>query len=143
MVDALRLARRLLTPDGLLIDLHPSASNETVEVGDRVTGFVDAGAALRRHAAAPHALEAAVFDRLFSVVATRTFDFFTYGDSIDELRDYIVENWRDTTLAADTVERTRAALASAPGVRPRVREHVSASVYRPGLAQVPRTHRET
>src|SRR5207249_879576 len=131
MVDALRRARRLLTPDGLLLDLHPTASNETVEVGDRVTGFVDAGAALRRHSAASHAVEAAVLERLFSVVATHRFDFFTYGDSIDELRDYILENWRDTTLAADTVERTRAALAAAPGVRPRVREHVQVTVLRP------------
>ena len=130
MVDALRRARRLLTSDGLVVDLHPTASNETVEVGDRVTGFVDAGAALRRHSAASHALEAAVFEGLFSIVATRRFDFFTYGDSIDELRDYILENWRDTTLAADTVERTRAALAEAPGVRPRVREHVQATALR-------------
>src|SRR2546427_771154 len=130
MVDALRRARRLLTPNGLLLDLHPTASNETVEVGDRVTGFVDAGAALRRHSAATHAIEAAVLDGLFSVVATRTFDFFTYGDSIDELRDYILENWRDTTLAADAVERTRAALAAARGVRPRVREHVQVMVLR-------------
>jgi len=130
MVDALRRARRLLTPNGLLLDLHPTASNETVEVGDRVTGFVDAGAALRRHAAAAHALEAAVSEGLFSVVATTTFDFFTYGDSIDELRDYVLENWRDTSFPADTVERTRAALREAPGVRPRVREHVQASAYR-------------
>jgi hypothetical protein len=130
MVDALRLARRLLTPDGVLIDLHPTASNETVEVGDRVTGFVDAGAAFRRHAAASQTLEAVVVDGLFSVVATRAFDFFTYGDSIDELRDYVLENWRDTTFAGDTVERTRAALRDAPGVRPRVREHVQVTVLR-------------
>jgi len=130
MVDALRRARRLLTPDGLLLDFHPTASNETVEVGDRVTGFVDAGAALRRHSAASHAVEAAVFEELFSIAATRAFDFLTYGDSIEELRDYILENWRDTTLAADTVERTRAALAAAPGVRPRVREHVQVTVLR-------------
>jgi hypothetical protein len=127
MVDALRRARRLLTPGGLVIELHPSASNETVEVGDRVTGFVDAGAALRRHSAATHAIEAAVFDRLFSVAATRKFDFFTYGDSIDELRDYIVENWRDARIADDTVERTRAALHAERGSRPRVREHVQAT----------------
>jgi hypothetical protein len=130
MVDALRLARRLLTPDGLLIDLHPTASNETVEVGDRVTGFVDADAALRRHSAASRALEAAVSEGQFAVAATRTFDFFTYGDSIDELRDYILENWRDTRIARETVERTRAALAAAPGARPRVREHVLLTVLR-------------
>src|SRR5437764_4372987 len=66
MVDALRRARRLLTSDGLVVDFHPTASNETLEVGDRVTGFVDAGAALRRHSAASHALEAAVLEGLFS-----------------------------------------------------------------------------
>lgn len=126
MVDALRRARRLLTPDGLVIDLRPTASKVTVEVGDRVTGFVDGDAAYRRHAAAADAIASAVADRLFSIAATTTFDFFTYGDSIEELRDYILENWRDTAIAGDTIERTRAVARASPGVRPRVREHVEA-----------------
>src|SRR5690242_12534301 len=124
MVDALRRIRELLPPSGLVIDLHPTAANETIEVGDLVTGFVDGDVAFRRHSAASHALDAAVADGLFSVVAARAFDFFTYGDSIDELRDYVHENWRDTRIAPGAVERTRAALAAAPGLRPRVREHV-------------------
>src|SRR5262245_2369753 len=132
MVDALRLAHELLTPDGVLIDFHPTASNVTVEVGARTTGFLDSGPARRRHAAASHALEAAVFQGLFSVAAHTSFDFLTYGDSIDELRDYVVENWRDTSFAAETVERTRVMLQEAPGVRPCVREHVQAARLSPG-----------
>ena len=130
MVDALRTAHRLLTPDGVLLDFRPTASSVPVEVGERVTGFVDADVALRRHAAAAQAIADVVDAGMFSIVTARTFDFFTYGDSIDELRDYIVGNWRDTSFAAETVERTRAALKAAPGVRPRVREHVDASAYR-------------
>src|SRR5262245_10489436 len=132
MVDALRLAHRLLTPGGVLVDFHPTASSVTVEVGAGTAGFLDAGAARRRHAAASHALEAAVFQGLFSVAASATFDFFTYGDSIDELRDYIVENWRDTSFAEETVERTRVMLCAAPGMRPRVRERVQAARLIPG-----------
>jgi hypothetical protein len=124
MVDALRFAHRLLPPGGFVLDLHPTASNVTVEVGASVTGFVDLGGGLRRHAAAARALTRSVATHLFTVERTLTFDFFTYGDSIDELRDYIAENWREARIGNAAVERARDALRDAPGVRPRVREHV-------------------
>jgi hypothetical protein len=106
------------------IDIN-AASNVTVEVGDRVTGFVDADAALCRHAAAADAIKSAVRQTLFCRDQALMFDFFTYGDSIDELRDYIVENWRDARIHDDVAARTRDALRDTPGVRPRVHEHVA------------------
>ena len=60
-----------------------------------------------------------------------TFTFYTYGDTIEELRDYIEENWRDSRIADRTVERTREALRHAAGVRPRTREVVHVTRLRP------------
>jgi hypothetical protein len=127
MVDALRRAHSALRPGGVLLDLHPTASDVPVEVGMRVTGRVDTGDGLRRHTAAANALAQSLAARLFALERTLTFDFFTYGDSIDELRDYIADNWREARIRTDAVERTRDALRDARGVKPRVREHVQAT----------------
>jgi len=131
MVDALRRAHRMVKPSGCVIDLHPSAAPALVEVGDDHTGYVDAGDASLRHAAAGVALATAIDEGLFVVDHAVVFTFYTYGNTIEELRDYVVENWRDGRIDDETVERTRAASHQASGIRPRVREHVHATKLRP------------
>jgi hypothetical protein len=124
MVDALKRAHRLLEPGGVVIDVHPTAADASVEVGAVRTGRVDAGDAPGRHAAAARALTAVVDAGLFAIDRTHRFTFYTYGDSVDELRDYIEGNWRNATMDDDTVRRTREALRADPSARPRVHEHV-------------------
>jgi hypothetical protein len=132
MVDALRRAHRYLAPGGSLIDLHPSASPPAVEVGLADVGGVESPDASQRHAAADAALAAVVADGLFAEQHAISFDFYTYGDSIEELRDYVAEEWRDSRIAAEVVARAHAALACAPRGRVRLRERVHAARY--GLA---------
>jgi hypothetical protein len=127
MVDALKRAHRMLRPGGSLVELHPSSATPPVEVNGVVVGRVDTRGAPERHAAAGRALAAAVAEGLFVVTSTASFDFFTYGDSIEELRGYVQENWRDARIAARVVKRARGVLASKAGSRPRVRERVEAS----------------
>ena len=100
-------------------------------VGARTTGRVDAGDAPLRHAAAGVALATVVQAGLFAVDRATDFTFFTYGDTIEELRDYIVENWRNARIDEGVVHRTREALRNAPGTRPRVREEVRLTRLRP------------
>jgi hypothetical protein len=129
MVDALRRAHRYLAPGGSLIDLHPSAMPPAVEIGLADVGGVDSPDASRRHAAADAALAAVAADGLFAVQREISFDFYTYGDSIEELRDYVADEWRDSRIAADVVARARAALECAPGGTVRLRERVHAARY--------------
>jgi hypothetical protein len=129
MVDALRRAHRWLAPAGSLIDLHPSASPPAVEVGLADVGTVESADASRRHAAAGAALAAVVGDGFFAVQRAIVFDFYTYGDSIEELRDYVADEWRDSRIGAEVVARARAALECAPGGRVRLRERVHAARY--------------
>jgi hypothetical protein len=124
MVDALRRGHRIVKPDGCVIDLHPTAARAPVEAGGRRTGHVDAGDAPLRHAAAGVAIAAAIEDGLFTIERTTTFAFYTYADSIDELREYVEENWRNATIDDVTVDRTRQALRDRPEARPRTREDV-------------------
>ena len=130
MVDALQRAYRLLKRDGILIDVHPTTADASVEVGAVCTGHVDAGDAPSRHAAAAHALAAVVDAGLFEVDRTSSFTFYTYGDSAEELREYVEENWRNAKINDDTMKRTSEALRADPQARPRVHEHVQVTTLR-------------
>ena len=143
MVDALRRAHRMVAPRGFVVDLHPSAARASVEIGDEATGHVGVGDAPLRHAAAGAALAAVIDEGLFAVEHALVFTFFTYGDTIEELRDYVVENWRDGRIDDSTIDRARALAQHAARVRPRIREHVHGTKLRPvfGDLRVPATHR--
>jgi len=130
MVDALRRAHRMVKPNGWVVDLHPSAARAPVEVAGNKTGHVEAGDAPLRHAAAGVALAAVVNEGLFAVDHALEFTFYTYGDTIDELRDYVVENWREGRIDDETVGRTREVLHDASGTRPRIRDLVHVTKLR-------------
>jgi hypothetical protein len=110
-----------------LIDLHPSAKIPAVLIGDAIVGGVDAADAPLRHAAASAALAAAVDGGWFSPEVSLDFEFFTYGDSIDELREYIEDNWRDAHIDDGVIARAREASRVAAGAPARVREVVHAT----------------
>ncbi|HMF93773.1 MAG TPA: hypothetical protein VKE96_05745 [Vicinamibacterales bacterium] len=131
MVDALRRAHRTVAPDGIVVDLHPDASPPVVEIGSRPTGHVDVEDGAHRHAAADATIATVVRDGLFAIERVVEFAFHTHADTIDELRDYIEENWRNARLDDLTVSRTREAAREMPGERPRAREHVILTVMRP------------
>lgn len=124
MVDALRRAHAMLAPNGLLLDLHPTAVPSSLHVGPVPTGQVDAGDAPQRHAAAGVALATVVDDGLFEVERSVEITFNTYASSVEELRDHVVENWRDARIDDESLQRTRDALRTAQGQRPCVREIV-------------------
>jgi hypothetical protein len=138
MVDALRRALHLVVSRGSVMDIHPTAADASLEVGAACTGRAEAGDAPGRHAAAAGALAAVVGDGLFTVDRTHAFTFYTYGDSAEELREYIEENWRNATIDAETMRRTREALRANPRAKPRVREHVQVTMLRPATSSLPR-----
>jgi hypothetical protein len=131
MVDALKRAHRMLSLDGCILDIHPTDAPASVQVGALTVGSVESGDAIRRHAAAGTALTTVVDARLFDVAGIVAFNFYTYGDTIEELRDYIAENWRDARIDEHTVEAARSAISAAPtGVRPRTLEQVRLTTLR-------------
>ena len=131
MVDALRRACRFVTPCGLIVDIHPTAKSARLEVGLIVAGDLDAGDARIRHQAASAAVTAAVREGILTVEHSTQFDFYTYGDSPEELAEYVEENWRDARIPKDTLVRAREALDVLTDLRPRVLERVGITVLRP------------
>lgn len=131
MVDALRSARRMVRPAGCLIDLHPTSDRPTVEVAGRVVGHVVSDDAPIRHAGAAIALANAVDEKLFSIERRERFCFYTYGESHVELARHIRTNWKDSSIDAQTLRRTRKALRDEPGASLRVAERVVATRLHP------------
>ena len=127
MVDALRRARGWLRRTGFLIDLHPTPDIAAVVVGDAIAGPLQTGSASKRHQEATDAIASVVRERLFTVDDEMEFEFSTYGETLEELQEHILEDRRESRIGDDTMVRAQALLDNATGVRPRVRERVSAS----------------
>ncbi|HUE90314.1 MAG TPA: hypothetical protein VMO26_29880 [Vicinamibacterales bacterium] len=131
MVDALRRAREMTRPDGCVIDLHPTAERAGVLVGNTAAGVVSAGDAPERHQAASDAIDTVVAGGLFVLQRGFEFDFSVYADTIDELQEHILEDWRNARIDDETMARARMLLKAAPTIRPRVRERIRITHLRP------------
>jgi|SRR5205809_685794 len=111
MVDALSRAHRWLRDGGCLIDLRPADVIAHVAVGTPEGGWLNAGALTvqderrLRHAAADLALHTVLSRRLFQLDSERTFDFFRYADSADDMREYVATKWRETRMGVETHAR--------------------------------------
>jgi hypothetical protein len=129
MVDALRKVKQWIAPSGRLIDLHPSADVARVLVGEEFAGLVNPGGATARHQGATDALASVAREGLFTIEDAVDFEFSTYADSLDELNQHVLENWRETRIPASTMARARSlvTLHSAPVS---LRERVLASRLR-------------
>ena len=132
MVDALRRAHRWVAPDGYLVDIHPTDVRAAMQVGNREIGPLDDGDAPARHAAAGDALNTVVTLGLFERIAIVEFDFHTYADSAEELRDFVASTWGKTRIGQTTTDAAHAAhVCAARGVRPATRERVAWTTLRP------------
>jgi hypothetical protein len=136
MVHALEECRRVLVPDGLLVDLRPIFSRPAIEVicGNTVyiPGRVDDEGAIADDMAAHEAMAEAVRRGYFSPVAENSFTYADYWDTLDELLAYAAERWADFACISPFVEQAaRRCIAAAPGAcRIRVRRTMHLAVYR-------------
>jgi hypothetical protein len=131
MVDALRRAREWVTADGIVIDVHPTATPARLDVDGQALGRLDAGDAAERHARASAAIASAIAAGWFTESATVDFTFGTSADSLEELRDHIAAHWRSTRIGADLFARAQSVLDAKPSAgRPRVVEEVVLTILR-------------
>jgi hypothetical protein len=117
MVHALNEIRRVLVPDGILIDIRPLMDRWQVEVSSvrevRATGRVrDFPVGLADDEAANRAIAQAAENRWFSRDGQ---DFFSYSYSWDtpsEMEEWIDAEWQDfITMDEETKRATRSAWA--------------------------------
>jgi ubiquinone/menaquinone biosynthesis C-methylase UbiE len=112
MVHALEETRRLLKPEGTLVDIHPTLEPTLIEVhkgGSLLSARPKADHAAEGYRQADNALAQAVQRQLFAVEHTEQFDFLIYGSSVAELREYIAESNAYNDSPEDEAESAREA----------------------------------
>ena len=121
MVHALEEIRRVLAPDGILIDLRPLADNWRVEVVSlreiKRTGRVeDLPEQTNGDLAANAAMQEVEKRGWFKREQDELFSFIYSWDTPSEMEEFVNEDWGDfIELAEDTKRATRAAWAVADG----------------------------
>jgi hypothetical protein len=102
MVHALETVHSLIKPGGLLVDIHPGTNKAWVEA--KVNGkeyFLDTLEETDdyiEYKQAGDALAQAISQGIFSVEAGGKFPFIIHAATIEELRDYLTENWSDAVI---------------------------------------------
>ena len=100
MVHALSEIRRVLAPEGVLIDMRPLMEQWPVEASWS-SGYAEAGhatdlpTALADDVAANSAIAEAVRAGRLQREGEEVFPFFYYWDTPKEMQDYLAENWDD------------------------------------------------
>jgi len=119
MVHALEEIRRVLVPDGILIDLRPLADNWRVEVVSlreiRRTGRVeDLPAQTNGDLASNEAMKEVEKRGWFRREQDELFPFFYSWDTPSEMEEFVDDDWSDFVgIEEDTRRATRAAWAVA------------------------------
>ena len=140
MVHALEKIRRLLTPSGRLIDIHPSGERPSIEVRrDRqvttaavVVGWLQETDDFIEYAQAGAALAQAVERGWFAAGRRGAFEFATCASSVSELRAYLAQEWQDAVIQDDVAARAEEQLARLGGEAELiVRERVLIARLRP------------
>ena len=131
MVHALEEIRRVLVPDGILIDLRPLADNWRVEVVSlreiKRTGRVeDLPEQTNGDVASGEAMKEVEKRGLFKCEQDELFPFFYSWDTPSEMEEFVDDDWHDFIgLTEDTKRATRSAWAVADAdSRVRVRVEV-------------------
>ena len=109
MVHALETIYQLLTPGGILLDIHPTSEPAAVAVCLREqiipAGWVNESDDYVEYEWADEAINTAVSKSLFTREHGGTFEFVWHADSMSELRAYLAEEWKDTLIDDMTAMR--------------------------------------
>ena len=142
-MHALDEVRRVLAPDGILIDLRPLADNWRVEVVSlrevKRTGRVeDLPVQTNGDVAANAAIQAAEKRGWFKREQDELFPFFYSWDTPSEMEEFVDDDWSDFVgMEENTRRATRSAWAVADGdSRVRVRVEVLIARWRKLIAKV-------
>lgn len=137
MVDALREARRVVTPDGLLIDIRPVSAPVTIEVviGTHSCWAVEviSHAGLEDDEAADAAVQQALSRQWFRFERRQPFDFEIYCDTAEDLKAYaqLHRKMREAKIPYEDLEMRRRELSKTAIAKLRCRRPWMLSTYIP------------
>jgi len=109
MVHALEKIQQLLKPGGILLDIHPT--NEPAAMAVRLhkqlipAGWINEGDDYVEYEWADEALQHVVDHKRFTLEQLGTFEFVWHADSMQDLRAYLAEEWKDAIIDDVTAMR--------------------------------------
>ncbi len=102
MVHALEKIQQLLQPDGILLDIHPT--NEPAAIAVRLreqlipAGWMRESDDYAEYEWADEALQRVVDRQHFVLERAGTFEFVWHADSLNDLRNYLADEWKDAII---------------------------------------------
>ena len=109
MVHALEKIQQLVQPGGLLLDIHPTNEMAAIAVRLRAqlipAGWLNESDDYVEYEWADEAVNAAVNSGLFIQEQCGTFEFVWHADSLNDLRAYLAEEWKDAIIDDMTAMR--------------------------------------
>jgi hypothetical protein len=129
MVHALEEIRRVLVLEGDLIDLRPLPDQRSVELNlgrswQEIGCLTNLPVETTDAEAADTALQTAARQGWFFRESKRTFPFFFYWSTPEEMRQYIKEEWGDFTVMQDDLYSAVQSAWEAAGPDQRVRVRI-------------------
>jgi hypothetical protein len=109
MVHALEKISQLLKPNGILLDIHPT--NEMAAIAVRLreqlipAGWLYESDDYVEYEWADEALQHAIDDQHFALERVGTFEFVWHADTLNDLRAYLAEEWKDAIIDDVTAGR--------------------------------------
>ncbi len=117
-MHALEITHGLLKAGGLLLDIHPTGEPPRIEahLGEkvRVAGYLDETDGFVEYFQADDALADVTGRGLFALEREGLFTFMLHTSTIKALADYLENEWSDSVLHEETIERA-AELMGEPG----------------------------
>jgi hypothetical protein len=117
MVHALREGRRMLKPDGILLEMHAYPVPPAVEIHAEglvlQVGHVEDRSDFAEERSASRAVESVMAEGLFTRRSAVDYEFELQADTFDELLDWLGENWETVYTPETVVTRARQEMARA------------------------------
>lgn len=130
MVHALDEIRRVLKPNGILIDLRPVESNWSVEIvssaGYQAAGRLsDLPAAVADDEAAFKAMREVESNGWYIKKEEKEFAFFYYWDTPSEMKEFMEDEWEDFEKLEESVYKKASSLWASANADARMRVRVT------------------
>ncbi len=121
MVHALEIIHQLLTPDGLLLDIHPTAEPPPIlvrsAVGDFSAGWLQETDNFIEYKQADQAMQRAVEQHWFALEEAGEFAFSIHADELNELSAHLAAEWKDAVITPDNAARIESLYREHPGIK--------------------------